>query len=53
VLEVDRNGEVVFEFINQYSSSDGEVLPVSEAIFLPADYFDVDAFNKCKDNTLP
>jgi Arylsulfotransferase (ASST) len=53
VLEVDRNGEVVFEFINQYSSSDGEVLPVSEAIFLPADYFDVDAFSKCEENTLP
>jgi hypothetical protein len=53
VLEVNQNNEVVFEFINQYSSRKGEVLPVSEAIFLPEDYFDEDALSKCEGEATP
>jgi hypothetical protein len=38
VFETNARGEVVFEFVNRYSEND-KVLPVSEARFLPPDYF--------------
>ena len=37
VLEVDRDGRVVWEFINRYSEE--EVLRVSDAIRYPREYF--------------
>lgn len=51
VLEVNRHGDIVFEFVNQYNET--EILPVSEAIFLPEDYFDEDAFSKCGGQAAP
>jgi hypothetical protein len=38
VFETDSDGNVVFEFINTYE--DGENLVVSEARFLPLDFFE-------------
>lgn len=38
VFETDAKGKVTFEFINRYGE-DGKVLAVSEALYLPKDYF--------------
>ncbi|SLM29965.1 putative Lipoprotein [Desulfamplus magnetovallimortis] len=49
VFEVNHKGEVTFEFVNAYSSNN-EQLPVSEARFLPLDFFtewDVKGWEKC------
>ena len=41
VLEVDSDGETVFEFLNTYDER--ENLIISEARWFPADYFEFDA----------
>ncbi len=43
VLEVNTQGETVFEFVNQYN--DDEILILTEARLLPLDYFKVDITN--------
>ena len=40
VLEVDRQGQTVFEFVNTYDEK--ESLNVSESRWFPMDYFDFD-----------
>ena len=39
VFEVDRAGDVVFEFLNVYNAAAGETLHVSDAFFFDEDYF--------------
>lgn len=39
VFEVNKSGEITFEFINTYDDSNGLRALVSEAIALPVDYF--------------
>ncbi|MFP4000233.1 MAG: arylsulfotransferase family protein, partial [Desulfobacterales bacterium] len=40
IMVVNQEGETIFEFINSYSG--GEVLLVSEAVWVPRDFFDFD-----------
>lgn len=40
VFEVDENGDVVFDFLNLYNKDKDEYLVVSEAKFLPRQYFE-------------
>jgi hypothetical protein len=47
VLEVSPQNEIVFEFINLYSTETNKNLPVSEAIFLPEDFFNEGALGQC------
>ncbi|WP_309381544.1 arylsulfotransferase family protein [Cerasicoccus frondis] len=42
VFEITPDGEIVFEFLNRYE--DNRMLSVSEAIWLPSDYFDAGVF---------
>lgn len=50
VFEVDANGDVVFDFVNVYSAADNETLHLSDAIFLPLDYFEFDPKSSCPDS---
>ena len=49
VFEVDRNGEVVFDFVNVYSAEANEVLHLSNALFLSSDFFQFDKPPECKE----
>ena len=40
VFEVDENGDVTFEFLNIYNQKENEYLILSEARFLPVDFFE-------------
>ena len=46
VFELNADGEIVFEF--ESSFSDEANFTVSEAIFLPEDYFDFERFPRCQ-----
>lgn len=48
ILEVTPDNEVVFEFLNKYRAEAGRNLVLSEARWLPADYFDFKEFPSCK-----
>ena len=49
VIEVNQNSEIVFEFVNTYDEKQSLIL--SEALWLPLDYFSFDASSRslCKD----
>lgn len=47
VIEVTPAGELVFEFINTYNSKTNSNLALSEAIYLPEDFFDFKEIPKC------
>lgn len=47
IIELGRNGETVMEFINLYDGDSSENLVVSEAVFLPEDFFEIEEFPNC------
>jgi hypothetical protein len=53
VLEVNSDNQVVFEFRNLFDLDKNEYLAVSEAMFLPQDYFEANAFSKCTEVEAP
>lgn len=48
LFEVDRNGEVIFDFINSYSLEHERALRVSEARYLKSDFFSFEGFPTCE-----
>ncbi|MCK5770413.1 arylsulfotransferase family protein [Algiphilus sp.] len=48
VLEVAPDGALVFELLNRYRPQPGRNLLVSEARWLPLDYFDFEEFPSCE-----
>lgn len=48
IFEVNRNKEIVFDFINMYDTVAGDALHVSNAQFLGPDFFEFDAPPKCE-----
>lgn len=48
LFEVDRNGDVVFDFINSYSWNEERALRVAEARFLEPDFFSFEGFPTCE-----
>ncbi len=49
VFEVTPGGEVVFEFLNVYNQETHEMLLVSEAVYLPEDFFSFDKPPVCSE----
>ena len=49
IFEVDKSGEVLFDFINTYDSEEGQTLHVSNARFLGTDFFAFDDLPRCED----
>jgi hypothetical protein len=49
VLEVTNSGEVAFEFLNPYRSKNNAKLLISEARYLPINYFTFKEAPKCKE----
>ena len=47
IFEVNRDGRVVFDFINQFDAAAGEALHVSNARFLGPDFFDFEKLPAC------
>lgn len=47
VIELDRNGEIVLEFLNSFDHGSNENLLVSEALYLPEDFFEFEEFPSC------
>lgn len=47
-FEVDAAGAVVFDFVNVWDRAAGEVLRISDAIFLEPDYFQMDPGKGCR-----
>jgi len=47
VIELDRNGEIVMEFVNLYDQNTNENLIVSEGLYLPEDFFEFEEFPAC------
>ncbi len=48
LFEVDRNGEVIFDFINSYSWEHERALRVAEARYLESDFFSIKGFPTCE-----
>ncbi|WP_282608357.1 arylsulfotransferase family protein [Pelagibius sp. Alg239-R121] len=48
LFEVDRNGEVIFDFVNSYSWEHQRALRVSEARYLERDFFSFEGFPTCE-----
>ncbi|TQV79273.1 hypothetical protein FKG95_16610 [Denitrobaculum tricleocarpae] len=48
LFEVDRNGEVIFDFINSYSWEHDRALRVAEARYLESDFFSLGGLPKCE-----
>ena len=48
LFEVDREGEVIFDFINSYSWEHERALRVAEARFLERDFFSFEGFPICE-----
>jgi len=46
-FELDRNGEVVFDFVNVYDADANETLHLSETKFLKSDFFQFDEAPQC------
>lgn len=49
VFEVDQKGEIVFEFLNVYDAESAKTLRLSNARYLPTDYFDFEEHPTCVD----
>ncbi len=47
VIEINPQGDVMFEFLNVYSTEPSKMLLVSEAVFLPKDYFAFTQWPSC------
>ena len=47
-LEVTPDGRTTFEFLNRYESKPGQNLLLSEARWIPSDYFDFEEFPSCE-----
>lgn len=47
VIELDQDGEIVFEFLNSFDQGSNENLLVSEALYLPEDFFEFEEFPSC------
>ena len=48
LFEVDRNGDVIFDFINSYSWQQQQALRVAETRYLESDFFSFQGFPKCE-----
>ena len=47
VIELDQDGEIVLEFLNSFDQGSNENLLVSEALYLPEDFFEFEEFPSC------
>jgi len=48
VFEIDENGEVIFSFVNVYSGEENKSLFLSNALRVPADYFQGKPWEDCQ-----
>lgn len=48
VFEVDKEGKIVFEFLNNYSKKDNERLITTAARWIPADFFNFKEMRTCQ-----